>query len=356
MQNISRALFGAAIFAIAAAGQYQSKVVIDGSGYFPVQIRLNDGSLLAVVRGGDAHVGVKGRLDLISSTNGGKSWSTPRIVVDEKFDDRNPALGQLKDGTVLLAYAIASGYDESGKKFLGGRSSRIFDGVYVKRSKDNGRTWTKPERSETIHQFYSPNGLVSPYGKIVQLGDGTVLMAVYFEFFDQRGFESHLFRSKDGGKTWGEPAVMGKGYNETGVAVLPNGDVLAALRSGKGMSISIARSTDGGRSFSAPEQITGDMEHPGDLIVLKDGRVLLSYGERNAPRGIRALISSDNGKTWNKEKAIVLANDAPNGDCGYPSSVQLPNGDIVTLYYQVDDATNAPASAKTKMIVWQAPK
>ena len=77
-------------------------------------------------------------------------------------------------------------------------------------------------------------GLVSPYGKIIQLRDGTVLMAVYFEFFDERHNESWLFRSKYNGKTWGEPVLMGKHYNETGIAALRDGRVLAALRSEKG--------------------------------------------------------------------------------------------------------------------------
>jgi len=50
---------------------------------------------------------------------------------------------------------------------------------------------------------------------------------------------------------------------------------------------------------------------------------------------------------------VVLADDADNRDCGYPSSVQLPDGRIVTMYYQVDDAKNTPASAKAKVVVWK---
>jgi len=330
--------------------------VVEGAGYFPVMIKLKNGDALSVFRAGAPHIGVKGRLDLVRSKDGGKTWSAPWTAVDGEFDDRNPALGQLRDGTILLAYSIASNYDATGLKFAGGRKDRVFDGVYLMRSKDDGKTWTKPERSAPIHKFYEGRGVVSPYGKIVQMKDGTVLMAVYFEFFVDMAHESYLFQSHDGGVTWGEPSLMGKHYNETGITVLPNGDILAAVRSEKGAHLAITRSTDKGKTFSAPEQLTSDMEHPADLIVLKDGRILLTFGERNEPRGVHAMLSKDNGKTWDKANQIVLAKDAPNVDCGYPSSIELSKGEILTVYYKVDDAKNAPASAKAKSIIWKLPR
>jgi hypothetical protein len=339
---------------IGIAADFPHQIVTQGLGYFPVAIRLNNGDILAVLRGGAAHIGVKGRLDLVRSTDGGKNWSKPWTAIDESQDDRNPALGQMKDGTVVLAYAIASGYDESGERFKGGRNDRVFDGVYLIFSKDNGKTWSKPVRDETIKKFYAGQGLVSPYGKIVQLTDGTALMAVYFEFFDQRHNESWLFRSRDNGKTWGEPSLMGKHYNETGIVALRDGRVLAALRSEKGGHVAITESSDQGKSWSTPVQITKDSEHPGDLIQLHDGRVLLTYGERNAPRGVHAILSAD-GRSWDNTKPIVLADDAPVTDCGYPSSVEA-GGKIVTLYYQVDDLKNALATSSSRAVVWTAPK
>ena len=63
--------------------------------------------------------------------------------------------------------------DETGLHFKGGRTDRLFDGVYLTYSRDNGRTWSKPVRDPVIHKFYDGQGLVSPYGKIVQLPAGT---------------------------------------------------------------------------------------------------------------------------------------------------------------------------------------
>lgn len=352
--RMTRLVLCSLVALVALAADFPHQTVTSGLGYFPVAIGLKNGDVLAVIRGGAAHIGVKGRLDLVRSSDGGKSWSKPWVAIDESQDDRNPAMGQMKDGVIVLAYAIASGYDESGERFKGGRNDRIFDGVYLIFSKDNGRTWSKPVRDQAIHKFYDGKGHVSPYGKIVQLSDGTALMAVYFEFFDGRGNESWIFRSKDGGKTWGEPALMGKHYNETGIAVLRDGRVLAALRSEKGGHLAIAESRDGGKSWSQPLQVTKDSEHPGDLIQLRDGRILLTYGERNPPRGARAVISPD-GRAWDTNKAVVLADDAPVTDCGYPSSVQVASGKVVSIYYQVDDVKNALATSSSRAVVWTPP-
>ena len=340
-----------------AAADFPHQTVTSGLGYFPVAIRLKNGDILAVVRGGAPHIGIRGRLDMVRSRDEGKTWSKPWTAIDESQDDRNPALGQLNDGTVVLAYVIASGYDQSGERFKGDRNERIFDGVYLIFSKDNGQTWTKPVRDETIKKFYSSatGAAVSPYGKIVQLRDGTVLMAVYFDFYGERGHESWVFRSRDNGKSWGEPAVMGKHYNETGITALRDGRVLAALRSEKGGHLAIAESTDGGKTWSTPAQVTKDSEHPGDLIQLRDGRILLTYGERNPPRGARAVLSAD-GRNWDTSKTIVLADDAPVTDCGYPSSVEVGAGKIVTLYYQVDDLKNALTTSSSRVVLWTVPK
>ncbi|MDQ2945121.1 MAG: glycoside hydrolase [Acidobacteriota bacterium] len=327
--------------------------VVSGGGYFPVLIRLHDGKLMAVLRGGAPHIGVKGRLDVVTSTDEGKTWSPPRTVIDGPDDDRNPAFGELKNGDLLLAYAIIHAYDESGLKLLAkSRNERKVDGVYVTRSTDGGKTWSQPALSEKTHALQKNGATISPYGKLVQLSDGTVLMSVYYEFFDGRGNQDFVFRSHDGGKTWGEPSLVGEHSNETGLVALANGDLLAALRSEQGAHLSITSSKDQGHTWSTPVQITRDNEHPADLIRLKNGDILLTYGERNQPFGVEAILSHDAGKTWDEKSKVILANDASNRDCGYPSSVQLPSGKIVTMYYQVDNAKDTPASAKAKSIVW----
>jgi hypothetical protein len=68
------------------------------------------------------------------------------------------------------------------------------------------------------------------------------------------------------------------------------------------------------------------------LQRLADGRLLLTFGRRIEGRfGIAARFSNDEGKTWGPP--LTLINDLLTRDCGYPSSVQRPDGTIVTAYY-----------------------
>jgi hypothetical protein len=118
----------------------------------------------------------------------------------------------------------------------------------------------------------------------------------------------------------------------------------------------VTHSADGGKTWDTPVAVTAPKEHPGDLIRLKNGDLLLTFGERNAPRGAVAMLSHDEGKTWDSKTRMVLGDDAPLNDCGYPSSVQLPDGRIVTVYYKVQDAATAPESASLNAVIWRLPK
>ena len=57
--------------------------------------------------------------------------------------------------------------------------------------------------------------------------------------------------------------------------------------------------------------------------------ILLSYGNRTANRGVDVRISRDEGKSWSKPRRVADFQ----GDGGYPSSVQLPDGRILTAFY-----------------------
>ncbi len=71
--------------------------------------------------------------------------------------------------------------------------------------------------------------------------------------------------------------------------------------------------------------------NPPSLVRLKDGRLCVAYGFRAVPYGMRAKISSDNGRTWGPE--ITLRDDGGTWDFGYPRSVVRPDGKVVTMYY-----------------------
>ena len=51
------------------------------------------------------------------------------------------------------------------------------------------------------------------------------------------------------------------------------------------------------------------------------------------PYGQRAALSAD-GITWNLDHEIILRDDAPNKDLGYPASIEIAPDTVLTVYYQ----------------------
>jgi hypothetical protein len=72
---------------------------------------------------------------------------------------------------------------------------------------------------------------------------------------------------------------------------------------------------------------------PSHLVRLKDNRLLMTYGHRRQPLGNQARLSTDHGRTWSDP--IELSGDGITGDLGYPSTVELDNGTLVTVWYEV---------------------
>ena len=312
--------------------------VVTGQGFFPVLCRMQNGEIGAVVRGGAMHLGRGGRLDFVKSTDNGLTWSKPVVVLDTGLDDRNPAIGQAKSGALVVAafrfdkYAPNGEYDSS--------STNPSDMLLVY-SRDNGTTWSAPKRFPLGDFIW-----LSPYGKILTLDDGTMVLHCYGNALplpgdtdvveDEQRNASYLFRSKDGGKSWSEPTRIALDYNESSILPLDGDHWVAALRSHlEGQFTAVCHSYDGGKTWTEPGRVTRASEHPPDLVQLGDGRVLMAFGERNKPYGVHALISSDGGKTWNREHELVLVDHATSTDCGYPSSVVLPDGRVLTVYYSI---------------------
>lgn len=327
----------------------QRTVVVRGGGYFPVVVRLRGRHLAAVLRGGATHLGLGGRLDWVESRDGGQSWSPPRAVVDGPLDDRNPALGRMADGSLVLAWAECSCYDAAGNwsPAMGGFA------LFSARSTNGGRTWSarKPLDAGPIGREGSP------YGRIITLPSGVALMTVYGapkpdapSSIPQAHDVSGILFSRDNGRTWTDFTVIAAGgFNETAIVGLGGRRVLAAMRS-EGGQVYIARSQDAGRTWSPPERVTGGPEgrwqqHPADLVALPGGEVLMVTGNRLPPFGVCAALSLDSGVTWGWESRTSLAADSLHTDCGYPSAVRLPSGEVVCVYYTVGDATGPETRA-----------
>ena len=95
-------------------------------------------------------------------------------------------------------------------------------------------------------------------------------------------------------------------------------------------------SEDNGRNWTKQSMVAfTDISHhngnPGALAKLSDGTLVVVYGFRGHPFGIRAKTSTDGGKTWGHE--IILRDDGLVYDLGYPKAVTLPDGRVFVCYY-----------------------
>ena len=59
----------------------------------------------------------------------------------------------------------------------------------------------------------------------------------------------------------------------------------------------------------------------------------MSYGHRRPPFGNQARVSLDGGRTWSEP--VVISGDGLGGDLGYPSTVELGDGSLLTVWYEV---------------------
>lgn len=318
---------------IRTLSQTTETTVVDGSGYFPVILRLPDDEVQIVLRGGARHMGIGGRLDLVRSLDGGKTWSAPKIVVDSERDDRNPAFGVAPNGTLVLGYHWQGGYDPDGTW----NPAPEKQDTKITLSHDRGKTWETPFFVNLEIQRGN-----SPFGKIFSDAAGTMYMPIYGAKNPKPGVRikadtTHTFLlvSKDNGETWNEAIEVAQGLNEAAYLILPNGDWLCAARSQKRdeQAIYVCRSGDQGQNWTEPVRVTAAREHPPDLVQLKDGTILCIFGVRHEPFGIQGIVSRDGGRTW-LESRLMFRDDLPGTDIGYPSTVRLSNGRLITAFYQ----------------------
>ena len=201
-------------------------------------------------------------------------------------------------------------------------------------STDRGKTWQGPFRLP----LFDRKGIAARTDYIVN-GKHDCLLFLTAAKEDGKEGRPLCVRTTDGGKNW--QFVSWIGPEPRGYAIMPStvrlgaSELLTAIRCRDGAKswIESYRSNDNGQNWKldgSPVPDTG-AGNPASMIRLKDGRVCLTYGHRAAPFSIRARLSGDGGRTWDKE--IILRDGGGGRDLGYPRTVQRPDGKIVTVYY-----------------------
>lgn len=335
-----------------------------GNFCWPSIARLADGRLVTVASGFRMnHVDPFGKVVASVSEDDGKTWSEPKVLIDSPLDDRDAGILPYGDGFLLISFTL--GREElqfyferhEGRPDTEEKCQMYFDAMNRITDEDEARYLGSTVYyfdADFKEQYHVKMPITSPHGPTL-LRDGRVMLVgrtmasehatmgdtvkVYFSR-DGKNFDTcvDLDLPKDGMDSRAF-------YCEPHCLELADGTILVQYRlqyhrageDSKHFTIYQSVSTDGGKTFSpaAPlnipeEDLCGSPPH---LIQMKDGTVVLTYGYRLEPYGQRARISRDSGKTWSKE--MILRDDGISWDLGYPATVELKNGNLLSIYYQI---------------------
>jgi hypothetical protein len=366
MRTVLFCLFfaGFGLFAVAADGnkttirKVKDVVIYQDSDYyssFPSVVKLQDGELLTAFRRAPnrLHIGYKGYSHTDANSylvavrsKDGEHWSAePELIYAHAFGgSQDPCLLQLRDGTLLCtSYGwmyLAEEATANLQKPVYKAGEYAFLGGYIVRSDDGGKTWQGPYYPTPLKQAYyhTPFGTPLPSynrGALYESNSGRIYWAVAIASADNKT-TVHLLVSDDKGITWQQEGVVASdekaSFNETSVYETPAGDIVAFLRTADMDDMAcIARSTDGGKTFKW--QSMGFQGHPLNALQLPDKRVLLTYGYRHKPFGIRCRILNAECTDFATAEEFVIRDDGGNSDIGYSWSELLDNNRVLVTYY-----------------------
>lgn len=260
------------------------------------------------------------------SLDGGRSWNIEAGPTEQtmQFEFRDVKELSTYDFTgVDIAISFVSNLAEKGTMHQ-----------YV--STDRCRTWKGPYPVRLFEER-----VIEP--RIDYFIDGSQSLTAFLTAYKENGKEGNVFCAKYAEGTWRFVSWFDR--EQEGFLIMPStirvgahGYLSAARwqRNGKWGIISYA-SHDEGLSWELNSSILEQdgLSNPPSMLRLHDGRICVTYATRTYPYSICARLSGDNGLSWDDER--ILRSDGGHWDLGYTRSYQLPNDDIVTVYYFCHD-------------------
>jgi hypothetical protein len=274
---------------------------------------------------------------LARSVDGGETWAiepTPSLVPPEGMYTASAPGGKASQLTAPIDFRHP-GFCMTFRMTDAQKGQSWFFYSY-----DRGKTWKGPFDFPMLGQ----KAIMARTDYVV---NGSRDAMVFLTAAKTAGGEGRTFmaQTKDGGLHWEFVAWTAPDPGE-GFTIMPSTvrlsktDLVTAVRhedsQRKGPNwIDAYVSHNGGKDWqylNRPAPDTGDHSgNPPSMVRLRDGRLAITYGHRSPPFEIRGRLSSDGGRTWDKE--IVLRGGAGAWDIGYTRTVQRSDGKLVTAYY-----------------------
>ena len=275
------------------------------------------------------------RISARVSKDRGRSWSE-KITMQENFgvdNVKHPNLLRLPSGEILFSFTVRD---------IARRDLKIF----LKRSKDECETWTKPVQISPFGGVYFTNA-----DHNLMHSSGRIILPCHWGEFYGRGdhYNAFCLYSDDEGKTW-HPSrkkvdLPKRGAEEPGVVELKDGSLLSMMRTTLG-KIYRSVSNDRGETWSDGEatklpspsaaNCIKRIPKTGDLVFIWNNatpQVLAIPGgtSYHYPRNpLTAALSKDEGKTWTNFKNIERREGYISG---YPSISFVGDEALVTYYH-----------------------
>lgn len=320
---------------------------------WPTMARLKDGRIAVGASGFRVeHVCPFGKGVIAFSDDEGESYSAPKAVFDTVLDDRDVGLTVFgESGLIATSFNNTLEFQRHNMP----QTEECFDyinsvsaedeekalGVSFRISRDNG---------ETFGEIYK-SPVTSPHGPIV-LSDGKILW-VGTVYENTQRVEAHVINPDNGCvshySTIKTEETGGPMLDEPNAIQLPDGRIICHFRveeeENKIFTLLQSVSYDNGKSWSNPEQIIkDDSGAPAHLFLHSSGILISAFSRRAFPYGIRAVFSKDGGETWSEEHKLY--ENTCSDDIGYPSTVELDDGSLLTAFYAVEGDENSPAVIK----------
>lgn len=267
-------------------------------------------------------------------------WDTKTMfcLTPEDLQVEYPRMCRVNENTILLAYH--------------GGASDHWQNCYLRKSYDNGKTWTDPV--EVYNK--SNNFLGSGYWRIVnpemtRLDNGWIIFTAVANANPETNENCKVLAciSKDGGETWGNPIIVGRGRTwEPQVVQLPGGELELLVSSEEAwwqkasyveQEIVCTRSTDYGETWTEYKRAsykTGARDGMPVGVVMQGNKGVL-FIEESVNGNIAPSIQHRNldGEWDDAPWDSRVDNDRwltqlPVG-AGAPYMIQLPTGEFLMM-------------------------